>query len=108
MIRPLLGRPLIEHRLREVHDRLRRAREELAIIDEQLISLEETAEDARIRSLVSETPLAERDWIEAQRHADAARRSKETTVALIGELEKRRDELLARLPPAAGLGGKPF
>ncbi|MCL4423698.1 MAG: hypothetical protein M1115_11200 [Actinobacteria bacterium] len=71
MIRPLLGRPLIEHRLREVHDRLRRAREELAIIDEQLISLEETAEDARIRSLVSETPLAERDWIEAQRHADA-------------------------------------
>ena len=53
----------------EVHARLVRARQELAVVEEQLEVFLETADEARIRALVSETPLADRDWHDAQRHA---------------------------------------
>ena len=46
------------------------------MIDEQLAVLADAADDARIRSLVSETPLANREYTEAQRHADAMARSR--------------------------------
>jgi hypothetical protein len=92
-----MSRSLIQRRLSEVHDRLRRAREELTVIDEQLAALADTADDARIRSLVSETPLATREYQEAQRQADAMARSKSAVLASITELERTQDELLDRL-----------
>jgi chromosome segregation ATPase len=92
-----MRRALVERSLRDVHSRLKRAREELAVLDEQLAVLDDAAEDARIRSLVSETPLAAHDYADAQRTADAARRARESLVATIGELEHRQDELLGRL-----------
>ena len=58
----------------EVHARLVRARQELAVVEEQLEVFVETADEARIRALVSETPLADRDWHDAQRHAAAMTR----------------------------------
>jgi len=61
----------VERRLLEVHALLVRARQELAVVEEQLEVFLETADEARIRSLVSETPLADREWHDAQRHAEA-------------------------------------
>jgi hypothetical protein len=52
---------LVERRLMDVSKRLRKAREELAVADEQFNALAEVADEARIRSLVSETPLAARE-----------------------------------------------
>ena len=92
-----MSRSLIERRLTEVHERLRRAREELAVLDEQLAALTETAEDARLRALVSETPLADKEHREAQKHADAMLRSRAAVLAAIAELERAQDELLDRL-----------
>ena len=46
---------MIERRLRETGVRLRRLREELAVVDEQLEHLNDDAEDKELRSLVSET-----------------------------------------------------
>src|SRR5205085_3231257 len=94
---PGMSRSLIERRLREVHDRLRRARDELAVLDEQLAVFAEAADDARLRALVSETPLANREHHEAQRHADAMARSRTALVATIAELEQTQDKLLDRL-----------
>lgn len=91
-------RPLIEHRLREVQTRLLRARAELAVMDEQLQQIDEEAEEARIRALVAETPLAEREWTETSRHRDAAHKSRHVTAEAVVELERRRDDLLHRLP----------
>jgi predicted RNA-binding protein len=70
-----MSRSLIERRLFDLAQRLRAAREELAVLDEQLAALKEAADEARIRSLVSETPLAHREYAEAQRHADVLARS---------------------------------
>ena len=92
-----MSRELIERRLVEVNRRLRRAREELNVVDEQLRALSEVAEDARIRALVSETPLADREHHEAQRHADAMTRSRAAVVSSIEQLERAQDELLERL-----------
>jgi hypothetical protein len=92
-----MSRSLIERRLREVHDRLRHARDELAVVDEQLAVFAEAADDTRLRALVSETPLANREHHEAQRHADAMARSRNALVASIAELERSQDQLLDRL-----------
>jgi len=92
-----MSRALIERRLKEVHERVRRARQELAVIEEQLAVLTDTAEDARLRALVSETPLANREHHEAQRHADAMARSRAAVQASIAELERAQDDLLDRL-----------
>jgi hypothetical protein len=87
----------VRRRLTDVHQRLVKARQELAILEEQLLVFDETADDARIRSLVSETPLANHDWNEARRHADAMRRGRDDLRARVGELERAQDELLAKL-----------
>jgi hypothetical protein len=92
-----MSRVLIERRLFDVAQRLKRAREQLALIDEQFAVLSEAAEEARIRSLVSETPLAHREYTEAQRHADAMERSRRTVADEVAELQVTQDELLDRL-----------
>ena len=92
-----MSRPLIERRLREVSDHLRELRRELTIADEQMTHLSDTADDARLRSLVSETPLAERDHRDAQRHADAMARHRREVEGEIQRLERRQDDLLDRL-----------
>jgi phage terminase Nu1 subunit (DNA packaging protein) len=92
-----MSRVLIERKLFDVAQRLKRAREELAVIEEQHAVLAEAADELRIRSLVSETPLAQREYSEAQRHADAMERSRRTVAAEVAELQSTQDELLDRL-----------
>jgi uncharacterized coiled-coil DUF342 family protein len=92
-----MSKVLIERRLFDVAQRLKRAREELSVIEEQLAVLSETADELRIRSLVSETPLAHREYAEAQRHADAMERSRRAVEADVAELITTQDQLLDRL-----------
>ena len=97
-----MSRALIERRLFDLAQRLRSARDEMAVIDEQLAALTEAAEEARVRSLVSETPLAHREHTEAQRHADAMSRTRRTVQASIDEMRASQDQLLDRLMAADG------
>jgi hypothetical protein len=94
-----MRRSLVERSLRDVHNRLVRARQELAVLDEQILVFTDTADDARIRSLVSETPMAGHEYASAQRHADAAMSERARLLAMIGDLERRQDELLGQLVP---------
>jgi len=72
-----------------------RAREELAVLDEQLEVVLESADEARVRSLVSETPLAAHEHSEAKRHADAMVKARAAQANTVLDLERRQDELLA-------------
>ena len=92
-----MPRSLIERRLAESAKRLKRAREELAVIEEQAAALTDTAEEARLRALVSETPLANKEYQEAQRHADAMDRARRAVLSSIAEVQRAQDELLDRL-----------
>lgn len=92
-----MHRAAVERSLRDTHARLVKARQELAVIDEQLMIFADAADDARLRSLVSETPGAAYEHSDAQRHADAFTRARQALVERIGELERRQDELLGQL-----------
>ena len=92
-----MSRALLERRLTELSGRLQQARRELAVADEQLAQLSEEAEDARLRSLLSETPLAAQEYREAARHADAMTRHRSAVATTITELERAQDDLLDRL-----------
>lgn len=92
-----MARWLVERRLTDVSRRLQRARQELAEIDAQLAWLTDTADDSRLRSLVSETPLADHEHRQAQRSADAMARRRAEVRELLTRLERTQDDLLDQL-----------
>lgn len=92
-----MGHRMIERRLRETGVRLRRLREELAVVDEQLGHLNDDAEDKELRSLVSETSGAGVEYREARLHAEAMRRHRTQVHSSILELEAKQDELLDKM-----------
>ena len=92
-----MSRASVERRLSEVAERLKDLRAELQVADEQLRHFSEAADDTRLRSLVSETPIADREYQEAERHADAMRRHRGEVQAEIDALEARQDDLLDQL-----------
>ena len=84
-----MPRTLLERRLIDVSDRLKRLRAELAVADEQCAFFEAEAEDARLRSLVSETPLADAEAHEMRRHADAQTRQRDALRRAIARARRR-------------------
>jgi len=92
-----MARWLLERRISEVSERLKRLRAELSVVDEQLAFFADAADEARLRALVSETPLADREHHDAQKHADAMAQSRADVVLAIQALERSQDELLDRL-----------
>ena len=71
-------------------------RGDLRICDEQLVQVRDEADESRLRALVSETPLAEREYRHAQRHADRLRRHRDELASRISYLESDQDALLDR------------
>ena len=94
---PDVGRTLIERRLKDVSERRKALARDLAVAAEHLAHLDEEADEARLRALVSETPLAEQAHREAARHADAMRRHHDDLASQLRQLETAQDELLDRL-----------
>ena len=89
--------PQVERKLRRVSEQLRALRDDLRVTEEHLSQLSDEEDDARIRALVSETPLAEKEHRKASRHAERLRKSREKAMAKIDALEREQDELLDRL-----------
>lgn len=92
-----MSRSLVERRLSEVAEQLKSLRRDLALADEQLEHFVDEADDARLRALVSETPLAQQEHRSTQKHADAMRRHRQEVAGEIEALEKAQDDLLDRL-----------
>ena len=92
-----MGTKIIERRLTDVSERLKRQRAELAVTEEQLAFLEEEAEDARLRALVAETPLGQAEARDARKHADALARQRDALVRSISALLREQDDLLDRM-----------
>lgn len=89
-----MARSRIERRLADVGKRLKSLRKDLAVAERALSQVDDEADDARLRSLVSETPIAQREHEEARRQSDVMRRSRDDLRAEIDKLEARQDELL--------------
>jgi hypothetical protein len=97
-----MHRTIIERRLSDAHQRLVRARSELAVLDEQLVVVNEMADDTRLRALVAETPVAAKEHDEASRQATTMLRTRQALVEQIADLERRQDDLLERLVVGPG------
>lgn len=92
-----MSRARVERKLMANADRLRALRDELAVAQEQLAQLVDEADDARLRSLVSETPLADREHREASKHRSSMTRHRDEVAARIQALEAEQDRLLDQL-----------
>ena len=92
-----MGQWMTERRLSQVAARLRSLRDELAMIDEQLLQFADDASELSIRALVSETPMASYESNEARKHLDAMRKHRAHVVDEIAGLEARQDQLLDQL-----------
>ena len=92
-----MSQSLLKRRLVDVNERVKRMRAELAVTEEQLTFLEEEAGDARLRALVSETPLGEAEAREARKHADAMGRQRDALAHSIAALLREQDDLLDRM-----------
>ena len=92
-----MSRSIIQRRIVDVSDRLKRLRADLAVVEEQVVFVSDEAEDARMRALVAETPLMEAEAREARRHADALIRHRDSLRSTIATLEVEQDDLLDRM-----------
>lgn len=94
-----MTRSLTERRLTDVTNRLKRAREELLVLDEQRAALAESADDLRIRAVVAENTAVDREHRDAQKHVDAMDKSRIELAKRIADLQRSQDELLNKLVP---------
>ena len=92
-----MNRTILERRLVDVSERLKRLRAEYSVTAEQLVFMEDDAEDKRLRSLVAETPIAEFEAREATRHSSALAEYQIGLASSIKELELEQDSLLDRM-----------
>ena len=92
-----MGKGSVERKLRKTGTRLRRLRDELAVIDEQLAYLVDDTEDKGLRALVAENPAAAIEHREATGHSEAMADHRRHVIAEIAELETNQDKLLDQL-----------
>ena len=92
-----MTRTILQRRLVDVSERLKRLRAELAVTDEQVSFLDGEAEESRLRALMSETPLADAEARDARQQADTMTRYRDSLVLQIGRLRREQDELLDRM-----------
>ena len=75
------------------------ARESLGVLEEQVLVWNDALEDARIRSLVSETPLQQQEYNELSRHVAAANAEMQRRSLEVRSLMDERDGLLREWKP---------
>ncbi len=87
----------IQKSLSQLGDRITRAREDLRIVEEQLLFQMDVLEEAKTRMLVAETPLAEREHRIARDDYERLQRQRDEAQARIAELQREQDRLLDRM-----------
>lgn len=87
----------IKRRLTVVGDDLRSAKSEVAMLDEQVGHFADAAEDARLRAMVSETPLADKEHREAAKTVKNLTKDRQKWANRVVSLESLQDDLLDQL-----------
>jgi hypothetical protein len=87
----------IQRNLSDLGESLNRAREELRIVEEQLLYQSDVFEEAKTRMLVSETPVADREFRIARDDLERLQQQRDRVIAEIGDLQREQDRLLDRM-----------
>ncbi len=93
------GAPIVNvnERLASLSAEIAEEQVHLRILDEQLAFQSEVADDARIRALVSETPLADRESHIASDDLRRLERSRDESQRRLADLRAEQDSLLERM-----------
>ena len=102
-----MARVILHRRLVDVSERLKRLRSELTVTEEQVAFLDGEAEEARLRALVSETPLADAEARDAVQQADVMTRYRDSLLVQIARLVAEQDDLLDRMGGTAAEASDP-
>lgn len=84
-------------RLSAITEEMGKIKTEIAILTEQAMFASNVASDANLRAVVSETPLADREYAEAQRDFEIAQRVLNDAKARLLALQQEQDRLLERM-----------
>jgi hypothetical protein len=87
----------IQKTLTDLGDRLTRARADLRILEEQILYQMDVLEEAKTRMLVSETPIADREYRIARDDYERMLRGRDEITKEIADLQKEQDRLLDRM-----------
>lgn len=85
--------------LEDLQRRLSAARESQRILEEQVTAWNDALDDARIRALVSETPIQTQEYNDLSRHVVAANAELQRRSSEVRSLIVERDELLREWNP---------
>jgi hypothetical protein len=85
--------------LEDLQRRLSAARESQRILEEQVTVWNDALDDARIRALVSETPIQTQEYNDLSRHVVAANAELQRRSSEVRSLIVERDELLREWNP---------
>lgn len=96
----------VERRLSAISSEVSGLRAEIGILEEQLAFQRDVMDDTRVRALVAETPLAEREFRIAEQDFRRIERVADETRARLAALLEERDRLLEEL--FAGSGTSPL
>jgi chromosome segregation ATPase len=94
-----MGSRLVNRRLVDLQRQLAQARESLGVLEEQVAVWNDALDDARIRALVSETPLQSKEYEDLARHVAVANAEMKRRLGEVQELVTQRDELLREWTP---------
>ena len=86
-----------EKRLMEISRRIKQQKEDLLVAEEQLISLTSDADEARIRSLVSETAISDNDRRDSVRQSENMQKYCHKIRNEIERVEEMQDALLDKM-----------
>jgi hypothetical protein len=87
----------ISDRLTALSGEIAEEQTQLRILEEQVTFQQEVSEEARIRALVSETPLADREAREAADDLARLVRSRDDVLGRLADLRGEQDTLLERM-----------
>ena len=83
-----------QRHVEDLQRRLMAARESLRVLEEQVAVWNDALDEARIRSLVSETPQLQAEYMELSKHVAAANAEMQRRSSDVQGLMTERDELL--------------
>ena len=84
----------LQKSLAQLGDRIAKARDDLRIVEEQILFQMDVVEETKTRMVVAETPLADREHQIAQDDYQRMQRERNRAIAQIAELKKEQDRLL--------------
>jgi hypothetical protein len=87
----------IQKSLTQLRERLARARGELRIVEEQILFQMDVLEEAKTRMLVSETPIADREFRIARDDYERLVGQRSLVNSEIVDLQREQDRLLDRM-----------